>query len=56
VGYHIKIEENCSSTWVVRTTEDDGHGTVRKRSLGTSPLVAGDPYVVVHAGATICSL
>jgi hypothetical protein len=37
VGYHIKIGENCSSTWAVRTTEGGGHGTVLKKSSDSSP-------------------
>jgi hypothetical protein len=31
VGYHIKIGENCSSTRAVRTTEEDGHGTMHEK-------------------------
>jgi hypothetical protein len=37
VGYHIKIGENCSSTWAVRTTDGGGHGTVLKKSSDSSP-------------------
>jgi hypothetical protein len=31
LGYQIKIGENCSSTWAVKTTEEDGHGTVHEK-------------------------
>jgi hypothetical protein len=37
VGYHIKIGENCSSTWAIKTTHGGGHGTVLKKSSYSSP-------------------
>ena len=56
VSCHIENGEQGSTNHAIRTTEDEGHGTVHKRSSGTSPLTIGDPRAVIYAVATIHAL
>jgi hypothetical protein len=45
--------EQGSSNHAVRTTEQDGHGTVARKISYALNLVAGDPHARIHASVVL---